>query len=148
MVLRPISRRKTLENNWYKIWNRRQVDEIEQPTLLSLLVANGYDTQFSGVQESAWMAYVQHIADQLNIIPKDSLLEVGCGAGTFLYPFYQQGNPVTGIDYSANLVKIALAAMPQAIISVGEAIDLPRESHFDVVLSGSATTIASTVSMS
>ena len=93
------------------------------------------------------MTYVQHIADELNITPKDSLLEVGCGGGTFLYPFYQQGNPVTGIDYSANLVKIALAAMPQATISVGEAIDLPRESHFDVVLSGSVTTIANTVSM-
>ncbi|NEO93342.1 MAG: class I SAM-dependent methyltransferase, partial [Moorea sp. SIO3G5] len=64
------------------------------------------------------------------------LLEVGCGAGTFLYPFYQQGNPVAGIDYSANLVKIALAAMPQATISVGEAIDLPRDRQFDVVLSG------------
>ena len=125
-----------MQNNWYTIWNRRELDGIEKPTLLSLLVANGYDTQFAGVQTDSWMTYVQYIATRLSITPNDSLLEVGCGAGAFLYPFYQQGNPVTGIDYSANLVKIALAAMPQATISVGEAITLPEDCHFDVVLSG------------
>ncbi|AOX00673.1 methyltransferase type 12 [Moorena producens PAL-8-15-08-1] len=126
-----------MQNNWHDIWNRRQADEAEQPTLLSLLVANGYDPPWSsGVQESGWMAYGKHIAARLNITPKDSLLEVGCGAGAFLYPFYQQGNPVAGIDYSANLVKIARVAMPQATIRVGEAIDLPRDRQFDVVLSG------------
>jgi trans-aconitate methyltransferase len=63
------------------------------------------------------------------------VFEVGCGAGAFLYPFYQQGNRVFGIDYSANLVKIALDVMPQAAISVGEAIDMPLKNQFNVVVS-------------
>lgn len=124
-----------MQNNWYTIWNKRQVTETENLTLASLIAADGFDTAYGSVNEMAWIKYIQHIAAKLQIIPKDSLFEVGCGAGAFLYPFYQQGNKVAGIDYSVKLVKIAIDVMPTADISVGEAIDIQTENQFDIVLS-------------
>ncbi len=60
---------------------------------------------------------------------------MGCGAGAFLYPFYQQGNKIAGIDYSEPLVKLAREIMPEANITVNEAINFPKDHQFDVVMS-------------
>ncbi|HBE16106.1 MAG TPA: class I SAM-dependent methyltransferase [Cyanobacteria bacterium UBA11149] len=124
-----------MENNWYTIWNRRNQTGTFKSTLASLIAADGFDTAYGGIEESAWMEYVQHLTAKLEINRDDSIFEVGCGAGAFLYPFYQQGNPVAGIDYSENLVKIAKDTMPKVAISVGEAIDISGKSQFNVVLS-------------
>lgn len=126
-----------MENNWYTIWNRRQQTETYKSTLTSLLALDGFDTAYGAMEESAWVNYVNRLAAKLQINSDDSIFEVGCGAGALLYPFYQKGNPVAGIDYSANLVKIAKDVMPKAAITVGEAIDISTDNFFDVVLSGS-----------
>ena len=126
-----------MENNWYTIWNHRQETRTFQSTLASLIAADGFDTAYGGIEESAWIEYVEGIAIKLQINPGDSVFEVGCGAGALLYPFYQQGNLVAGIDYSANLVKIAKDTMEKAEISVGEAIDISADKQFDIVLSNS-----------
>ncbi len=100
-----------------------------------MIAADGFDTAYGGIEESSWIDYIQRQAIKLEISPDDSIFEVGCGAGAWLYPFYQQGNPVAGIDYSAKLVKIAKDTMPKAAITVGEAIDISIENQFDILVS-------------
>jgi trans-aconitate methyltransferase len=122
-------------NNWYTIWNRKEITDTDKSILASLIAADGFDTAYGGIEESSWIYYIQRQAIKLEISPDDSIFEVGCGAGAFLYPFYQQGNPVAGIDYSAKLVKIAKDTMPKAAISMGEAVDISMKNQFDLVVS-------------
>lgn len=126
-----------MQNNWQKIWNQRQLETTVKSTLQQLIAVDGFDGSCGGIDETAWMEYVESLAAKLQITPKDSIFEVGCGAGAFLYPFYQKGNRVAGIDYSEKLAKIALDIMPRADIIVGEAINIPKEPTFDIVVANS-----------
>ncbi|HEY9705177.1 MAG TPA: methyltransferase domain-containing protein, partial [Allocoleopsis sp.] len=123
---------KIKENNWHLIWNKKQLNPDLEPTLEQLIALDGFDSPFSGMNKTEfWLSYIENIANKLQITSNDSIFEVGCGAGAFLYPFYQQGNQVAGIDYSSNLVNISKKAIPQGNIIVGEAIDIPLNNRFD-----------------
>lgn len=127
-----------MQNNWHKIWEKKQLDPTLNSTLEQLIAVDGFGSPFGGIKESAvFLEYVERMAAKLQISPDDAVFDVGCGAGAFLYSFYQQGNRVGGIDYSANLVKIALDVMPNAAISVGESINITPENKFDFVVSNS-----------
>lgn len=123
-----------MQNNWQKIWNQRQLETTLKSTLQQLIAVDGFDGSWGGIDETAWMEYIESLTAKLQISAKDSIFEVGCGAGAFLYPFYQKGNKVAGIDYSENLAKIALNIMPRADIIVGEAINIPEKPTFDFVV--------------
>lgn len=123
-----------MQNNWQKIWNQRQLETTLKSTLQQLIAVDGFDGSWGGIDETAWMEYIESLTAKLQISAKDSIFEVGCGAGAFLYPFYQKGNRVAGIDYSENLAKIAINIMPRADIIVGEAINIPQKPTFDFVV--------------
>jgi trans-aconitate methyltransferase len=124
-----------MQNNWHKIWNNRQIKTREDKTLSALLAADGFDSLGTQFTEADWLEFLQTLGTKLKIQPGDSLFEVGCGGGAFLYPFYQQEHPVSGIDYSENLVEIARDFMAKATINVAEAINIPKEKKFDTVVS-------------
>src|SRR5262249_45792310 len=110
-----------MPNGWFAVWSSRQVGLSDASCLPQLLAADGFDS-LGAIDEAAWRTYVHRMAAGLRLSPEDSIFEVGCGAGAFLYPLYLQGNPVAGIDYSARLVQTARQIMPEAEISLGEAI--------------------------
>lgn len=122
--------------NWQTIWNKQQIDKTLESTLERLIAVDGFNSPFGGMKDSEiWMDYVERTATKLQIKPEDSLFEVGCGGGAFLYPFYQKGHKVAGIDYAPNLVKIAQDAMPNATINVGEALNITAGNQFNAVIS-------------
>ncbi len=120
------------EQNWQDIWRSRGIDGRAKPTLKTLMALDGFDT-LGKMDEAAWMEYIRLVQAKLRIRPGDSIFEVGCGAGAFLFPFYRQGHPVGGIDYAENLVGIARRAMPGAALDVCRAIDLDPAEKFDFV---------------
>ncbi len=124
-----------MTNKWQNIWNNRQINNQSNSILEFLMITNGYDNKFSTISESDWINYLVTQGKNLKVNPEDSIFEVGCGAGALLYPFYQQGNKIAGIDYSESLVKLAKETMPEANITVNEAIDFPQDHQFDVVVS-------------
>lgn len=126
-----------MSNNWKHIWSKHQAPESENLDLNFLLAVDGFDTNYGGIQEAAWHQYLHYLATQLKIVKDDSIFEIGCGAGAFLHPFWKKGHRVGGIDYSANLVKTALAAMPKAKIVAGEAIEFQDDEQFDLVVANS-----------
>jgi trans-aconitate methyltransferase len=66
--------------------------------------------------------------------PGDTVFEVGCGAGAYLYELSQMGCRVGGLDASASLIDCARRAMPGGHWSVADAADLDATEPWDVVV--------------
>ena len=120
---------------WDAIWESRPTDLSGGSVLRALLVADGRDTPFGGVDEQAWAAFVRRVAARLGIGPGDSVCDVGCGAGAFLYELHQVGCAVSGVDRSASLIDCAGRAMPDGEFVVADADTLPPEPRVDAVVS-------------
>lgn len=72
--------------------------------------------------------------DALAIGPGISLLDVGCGSGTFLRSAADRGAEVTALDASPGLAAHARKRVPGARIEVGDSQFLPFEdASYDVV---------------
>lgn len=123
----------TTESNWQTIWNRPKAMRRDLSTLQSLIFADGFDSLMGKADEENWLAYAQGVADMLGIRAGDSLFEIGCGSGAFLYPFYGRGHRVGGIDFSKSLLDIAASVMPEGRFFCGQATEIDdgvRADHF------------------
>lgn len=100
-------------NNWHRVWsNRTPVGVSEGSELQRLIALDGFDSPLGLMLEAEWAAYVDLFARRSGVRQQDSIFEVGCGSGAFLYPFVQRGHRVSGIDYAPELINVARAAMP------------------------------------
>jgi len=120
---------------WKTVWDERRLDPGRGSVLAQLMAADGLDTGFGSVAEAGWRDFVHRVAGTLGLAAGDSVFEVGCGAGAFLYELALAGIAVAGADQSAALVGYARAAMPDGRFDVGEAAGLAVVPQFDVVLS-------------
>jgi trans-aconitate methyltransferase len=121
-------------NRWKAIWNNRKIADAGS-ILEKLLTANGYDSVFGKMAVAPFMAFITMIRAELGIGAKDTIFEVGCGAGAALYPFYTGGQVVSGLDYSKPLIALAAGTMPDMTFHVGEADQVDVAQKFDIVLS-------------
>lgn len=103
--------------------------------LAQLMAADGFDSGFGHIGELAWRAYVATIQHRLGIEPSTSVYEVGCGAGAFLFPLFEMGCGVAGLDGSAALLGYAADAMPGIVTHLADASALAEEPAFDFVVS-------------
>ena len=71
-------------SNWKEIWNRR-TSNGEGVDLDALIKLDGFDTGAGRIDVADWRTYVEHIAEKLGIRNGETVFEVGCGAGAFLY---------------------------------------------------------------
>lgn len=120
---------------WKEIWSRRQPDESNNTTLARLITSDGFDQAFGGIREQAWVDFVRRFADTLGLQPGNSVFDVGCGAGAFLYDLYAKGINVGGIDISPGLIKTAKQVMPKGTFDVCDAAGLDTSDRFDAVIS-------------
>ena len=68
---------------------------------------NGFDSPLGSMNEKNWKLFIETISKIVNIKKDDSVFELGCGAGSFLYLFYEKGFYVAGIDFSEKLIEKA-----------------------------------------
>ena len=122
-------------NKWKSIWEKREIKEDNSSILSRLISADGFDTGFGTILESDWIAYVEYISNKLNLKESDSIYEVGCGSGAFLYYFYKKGHKVGGVDYSSPLIKIAKKYISNKNFSLKEANQLTIVEKYDYVVS-------------
>ena len=126
----------TEQDLWKSIWERKGNEVSEKIELAELIAIDGFDTGAGNFSVNSWLTFVKEIQVRLNI--KGKILEVGCGAGAFLYPLYNADINIFGIDYSSSLVDICLRIMPSGIFKVAEANILPFEDlFFDAIVSNS-----------
>ncbi len=121
-------------NNWHKIWsNRNVVQNTDYSILQNLIILDGFDTPLGMMTEEQWLSYIALFRERCGIFPGDSIFEVGCGSGAFLYPFAEQGHRIGGLDYSNELVEHAHQALPewQGSVFCQEAAAIDEQKPFD-----------------
>ena len=119
--------------NWKAIWNKE--DRVNKFILEMLLKADGFDSPTGRISVEDWNIYVNKISKKAGIKEPDSVFDVGCGSGAFLYPLYLKNHKVGGIDYSSVLIDLANAIMKKGTFEQDEAIHIDVNKKFDVVLS-------------
>jgi len=124
--------------NWKEIWNRRGGIGEGVLDLDALIKLDGFDTGAGRIEADDWRTYAGLIADKLGIRDGETVYEVGCGAGAFLYALRERYSlAVGGLDYSAGLIAAATRAMPDGEFKVAEANAVDTETAYDYVITNS-----------
>lgn len=125
--------------SWQKIWSSRKIDKLnellinENEILRNLLLLDGFDSPTGNIIVSSWESFIRRLIEELSINSNNSVYEVGCGGGAFLYPFYKKGLKVGGLDYSSSLIEICNKIMPKMNFDVSQASELNTDLQFDFV---------------
>lgn len=130
----------TMASQWKGVWDRkgREARESGEADLIALIKADGFDTGAGDHSLDSWAEMTSSVYDKLELGRGMRVFEVGCGSGAFLFPAYQAGIAVAGLDYSEALVEVASLAMPAGDFAHGEACSLfPESGIYDAVLSHS-----------
>lgn len=122
-------------DKWIEIWNRRNLSGQQISTLQNLIYLDGFDSGAGKINEQDWAQYIHYIRDIIGIRETDSLFEVGCGSGAFLYLFFVEGHKVGGIDYSEPLIQKAKSTFTAMDFSLNEASLLSTAEKYSVVIS-------------
>lgn len=125
--------------NWKAIWDRRRVAPPGGDLLAALIVADGCDTGFGNYALEEWKAMVASVAGLAGVARTSRVLEIGCGAGAFLYELHRQtGCKVSGLDYSRTLLEHARRHLPFGDFAHLEASGLAGlAGEFDAIFSHS-----------
>ncbi len=124
--------------NWKEIWGQRNYEALEALDLETLIKLDGFDTGAGRIEAGDWQVYVTEIAQKLHLKNNDSVYELGCGSGAFLFALSQQYLlTVGGLDYSEALINVAIRAMPGADFIANEAKLLETTKQYDFVISNS-----------
>lgn len=133
---------------WKQIWENKssQLDTHLAPDgiLKQLFVLTGFDSKSSsGLDVQNYLDFIRRVFGWAKLEDCESLYEVGCGAGAFLYAMSLEKNTkngggilhIGGIDYAKNLCAIAQSLLPNADITKLQAQDLPTAPQYDCVSS-------------
>ncbi len=103
----------------------------DRSPLETLLAAEG---SVAHDPEPAWRDFVEHVVESLDVGPGTRIWDVGCGAGAFLYPLWENGYIVGGVDDSEARITLARRAMPQGAFVVGQPTAVDPAEPWDVVI--------------
>ena len=103
-------------------------------TLERLMAADGLDRGAAPIAEPAWRGFVEYVAETMAVGPGTRIFQVNCGAGSFLYPLWENGYLVGGLDRSAESIRLATEAMPEGAFSLGDPSALDPAEPWAVVV--------------
>jgi trans-aconitate methyltransferase len=121
------------KNSWKEIWESR-VDLPERTNHLGLLKANGYDNSRSSLYPWNLASAQEFYWNIISLQSEDTVYEVGCGSGAFLYPLYIDRHKVGGADLSHSLVSLAKASLPGGEFECAPADQIDTDHKWDHVL--------------
>ena len=81
-------------DKWKQIWNKD--DRINKIILETLIKADGFDSGAGSFTVDDWIDYTGELYDKLNIANSDSIYDIGCGGGAFVYPLHLKNHVVGG----------------------------------------------------
>ena len=119
---------------WKVIWNKK--NKIKNPkSLKTLLKLNGYESTTSSINTKEWKKYTDYFIKKYKFEKSANILDIGCGTGAFLIPFYKKGFNCFGLDYSKELIKYCKINMPKGRFIESDASDLSkfRNIKFDMI---------------
>jgi hypothetical protein len=108
---------------WHSVWERKGSASAskENHSEDELFAANGYDTPLGVTSVRSRRHMLRTIAGALKIAPHKLLLDVGCGSGAMLSMLRDTELQLSGVDFSASLVKLARRSLKDADIRTAEA---------------------------
>lgn len=123
---------------WYEIWNRRNSENLDSLELKDLIALNGFDSGAGKIEEEDWREYARWVSKKLELSQSNSIFEVGCGCGAFLFALRDCVElEVGGIDYGAGLIKTAKSIFPEGDFQCLEAAQMDLSKKYDFVISNS-----------
>ena len=104
-------------------------------TFLNLIKLNGYNSYSNEISKKNWIKYTNFFLRKYKIKSRENILDVGCGSGVFLIPYYKKKINCYGIDYSAPLIKICKKKMPNGNFLRIEASEIKKlkKNKFDYI---------------
>lgn len=97
-----------MDCSWKSVWDGRCTHLDHENLLQSLIHMDGFDVGAGGICVDDWLGYTKLIAEILQIENGESVFEVGCGSGAFLFGLLQYKQiKVGGLDYSKALIEVA-----------------------------------------
>ena len=126
-----------MTQSWYEVWGRRSAEGPIRG-LAELVALDGFDVGAGRIEVEGWQSYADTIARSLGLGRGQSVFEVGCGSGAFLYALRNACElQVGGIDYASGLIAVASQMMPDGVFQVCEAGECPPEPRYDHVIANS-----------
>ena len=126
---------------WKEVWSNTECNYYSRAkalnfsprTLEDLIEIMDFD-----ISSEDWEKNISVVMEaSCNDIPKN-ILEVGCGAGAWLFPFYKMGSRVSGVDFLPYLIECAKSIMPEGRFYSADADKaLFGEEKFDLILCNS-----------
>jgi len=102
--------KSTQELNWQRIWEKKgnlKSDTKEAIHIWDLVGCNGYDSGADRISKHDWDHWIATLTNEIaEHSTFDSWLDIGCGAGAFLFSIDRQIKRY-GSDYSQSLIQIA-----------------------------------------
>lgn len=127
-----------MKDVWRETWAKRVASVDERGVLSALIHANGFDQGCGAYTPDQWISMAEAWSQSLSIQKGGSILEVGCGAGAFLYALQLTSEiQAFGYDYSPSLIQSAQKYLVGEFFA-SEAIVNPFSGQlFDAVISHS-----------
>ena len=123
------------KTTWKDIWEKES--RVNNIVLECLIKADGFDSVAGSLSVDHWRDYVSELYALIGIEKHNSIFDVGCGSGAFLYDHFLTGGHVGGVDYSSQLIGIARGFMPDANFIISDASQIKIAENYDVVTSHS-----------
>jgi cyclopropane fatty-acyl-phospholipid synthase-like methyltransferase len=123
-----------MSTTWNEIWKNRKV-EFDSLDYSNLLKLNGYDGPQSNLTPQNLNLAHKIYAEKMNLKPNQSIFEVGCGAGSFLYNWYNSGHKVGGCDISKNLLECTKKILPRGEWYLASDSEFEKEPKWDHLVS-------------
>lgn len=113
-----------MDKAWQDVYNKNAKTLIPDYQK-SCWIKSGFEERFSLTKQ-----LIKSINDCKTII------DVGCGPGTYCNYFYEKGYKVTGVDYAKEVIKLAKKNYPKIPFKLANGNKLPfKDNSFDIVLS-------------
>lgn len=122
-------------DKWKEIWNKNE--RVNKIILESLIKADGFDSGAGNFTVDDWIKYTNEFYNKIEISTTDSIYDVGCGSGAFVYPLYLKNHKVGGIDYSTTLIELANIIIHNSDFINEEAIYMNSSEKYDIIVSHS-----------
>jgi SAM-dependent methyltransferase len=81
-------------DKWKEIWNKEE--RVNKIILESLIKADGFDSGAGSFSVDDWIVYTNELYKDLIIKQDDSIYDIGCGSGAFIYPLYLNNHKTGG----------------------------------------------------
>lgn len=90
--------------------------------------------QFAARERPGWGAEVESLVQFVRALPPVRTLDIACGSG---FLTRHLSGYVVGLDQSRAMVTLAQSRLPDGVVMVGDALDLPfADNSFDRILTG------------